>query len=852
MNERPPPRLLVRLGALQAHRPFVVLLAALLSLIPAVFFAARLGFRPDFAELLPDNKDSVIEMRRVSQRLPGITTLTVTAEIADGKNEEKLRAFVDGLVPRLEKLGPPWVERVDWSVLETRKFFDKNKILFANLADLQKAHDEIVERYEYEVAKRRGDLLEDTGGPPPITAQSVRERLLGKKPEGGAKEPPRPGESAGIHPNGYYMSPDGRFAAVIVRTSLSKKADRDELRRKIEAAVAETGPRGFDPTMEIGYTGDLIISGEEYDAIVRDLGEVGAMGVVGVLASVLLFFLRVRTVLVMGASLLIGLGWTFGLTYFTIGYLNSSTGFLVSIIAGNGINYAIMYMARYIEARRDEGLAVPEAIAAAHRDSWVPTLASSATAMLAYGSLIVTDFRGFKHFGIIGGYGMLLCWLSTYLFTPALLAASERISPAFKPGKDHSKTRGIYGIAFAKLAFAAPRAVSIVGVLLALGSAAVSYLYLSQDPMEYDMNKITNERRGKSAALTLSSRVGSIVGRMSQDGMAIMTDRLDQVPMLADELQKRHDAAPADKKPFERVVTIYSLLPKDQEQKIPLVEDMQRILQKARTRGFVSDADWAELSPYLPEGELKVLGIPDLPEPVARPFTEKDGTRGRIVYIVPKSGQSVWDAHYLIRWADSFRSTTLPTGEVIKGSGRAVIYADMILAVIEDAPKAVAVAALGTILVILIAFRGRAHAFGVFLPWLTGVCMLLAFLYFGRIKLNILNFIALPITFGIGAEYAHNLMQRYRTEQGQRLERVIRETGGAVVLCSLTTTIGYLALIWSINRGTASFGLAAAVGELTCLFSAVLLLPSFLVWMKNRRDKAAAKDNTPKDESAPA
>jgi hypothetical protein len=853
MNERPPPRLLVRLGALQAQKPLVVLLAALLSLIPAVFFATRLGFRPDFAELLPDNKDSVLEMRRVSQRLPGITTLTVTAEIADGKNEEKLRQFVDGLVPRLEKIGAPWVERVDWSVLETRKFFDNNKVLFANLEDLQKAHDEIVERYEYEVAKRRGDLLEDDGGPPPITAQSVRERLLGKQatdPKGAPA--PRPGETAGIHPNGYYMSPDGRFAAVIVRTSISSKKDRDALRRKVEAAIAEVGPTGLDPTMEIGWTGDLIISGEEYDAIVRDLGEVGAMGVVGVLASVLLFFLRIRTVLVMGASLLIGLGWTFGLTHFTIGYLNSSTGFLISIIAGNGINYGIMYMARYLEARRDDGLEVPEAIAAAHRDTWVPTLASAATAMLAYGSLIVTDFRGFKHFGIIGGYGMILCWLSTYLFTPALLAASERVTPAFKKGADNTKARGIYGIAFAKLAFGAPRAVSIVGVALALGSVAITYLYLASDPMEYDMNKITNERRTKSAALTLSGRVGSIVGRMSQDGMAVMTDRIDQVPMLADELQKRYDAAAPDKKPFEKVVTVYSLLPKDQEQKIPLVEDMRHILQKARTRGFVSDADWAELSPYVPEGELKVIGIADLPEPVARPFTEKDGTRGRIVYIVPKSGQSVWDAHYLIRWADSFRYTKLPTGEVIKGSGRAVIYADMIQAVIEDAPKAVAVAALGTILVILIAFRGRAHAFGVFLPWLTGVCMLIAFLYFKHIKLNILNFIALPITFGIGAEYAHNLMQRYRAERGERLDRVIRETGGAVVLCSLTTTIGYLALIWSINKGTASFGLAAAVGEVTCLLSAVLLLPAALVWMKNRKERAAAKTSAQKNESATA
>ena len=41
--------------------------------------------------------------------------------------------------------------------------------------------------------------------------------------------------------------------------------------------------------------------------------------------------------------------------------------------------------------------------------------------MVAYGSLVITDFRGFKHFGLIGGAGMVLCWIATYLFLPALL-----------------------------------------------------------------------------------------------------------------------------------------------------------------------------------------------------------------------------------------------------------------------------------------------------------------------------------------------------------------------------------------------------------------------------------------------
>jgi uncharacterized protein len=319
--------------------------------------------------------------------------------------------------------------------------------------------------------------------------------------------------------------------------------------------------------------------------------------------------------------------------------------------------------------------------------------------------------------------------------------------------------------------------------------------------------------------------------------MAIMTDRLDQVPMLEKELNKRYAAAPADLKPFEKVVSIYSLIPTDQPEKVRLVQEMSERLQKARDRGFVSDADWQKLRPHLPAEELEPISIASLPEQVARPFAERDGTRGRIVYIVPKDGFSVWDAHYLMRWADSYRYTTLPNGEVIKGSGSAVIFADMIKTVGEDAPKAIVVSAAGSILVILLAFRFRRQAWGVFLPWLGGIAGLMAFLYFADIKLNFLNFVTVPITIGIGAEYAHNIMQRYRIEGPERLYRVVVETGGAVVLCSLTTTLGYLALTLSINRGIMSFGLSAAIGEIACVLAAVLVLPAFLFWMADRKKK---------------
>jgi predicted RND superfamily exporter protein len=827
-SERRLPGWLGFLAGLQTRRPWLLVVVAALSLLPAAWFARRLEFKPDLSELLPDSKESVIEMRRVSKRLAGSSTLSIIVRTSQPGKQRELEACVDALVPALYALGKDWVGAIDYGVKDAQRFFDENALSYASLEDLQKAHDRIVERYDYEVAKAQGSLLDDDDAPPPITAESIEKELKAKKPAPPAKGP--------TFPNGYYESRDGSYAAILVRTPASGKVKLAELRRRVEAAVAKVDPKSFEPSMIAQYTGDVVTGQEEYDRITGDLVHVGAVGIGGVMLIVFLYFLRARVVLTMGGALLVGLLWTFGITYFTIGYLNASTGFLVSIVAGNGINYGIVYMARYVEARRDEALSVADAIYLAHRDTWIPTLASAATGALAYGSLIITDFRGFKHFGIIGGYGMLLCWLTTYAFTPALLSASERVWPAYREGKSAINVGQYFGVLFERVGLGAPRLVATLGAIVGVAAVALSALYFYGDPMEYNMRNVGNDDAGNpTAAKRLTHQVDDVVGRIGQDGIAIVTDRVDQVQPLEAELERRRKAAPANLQPFEKTVSIFSLLPRDQDKKLPLIAAMRERLERARKRGFINDQDWAKLEQHLPKGELRPIEIADLPEQAARSFTERDGSRGRIVYIAPAKGFSTWDAKYLMRWADSFRHVQLPNGEVIHGSGRAVIFADMIHAVGEDAPRAIFASALGTVLIILLAFRGSKLALGVFVPWLVGIAALIAYMQLKQIHLNFLNFVAIPITIGIGAEYAHNVMQRYRFEGPGKLRHVVRATGGALLLCSLTTSIGYFALLFSINKGIHSFGLSAAVGELTCIAATVLWLPALLATLERRK-----------------
>jgi predicted RND superfamily exporter protein len=103
-------------------------------------------------------------------------------------------------------------------------------------------------------------------------------------------------------------------------------------------------------------------------------------------------------------------------------------------------------------------------------------------------------------------------------------------------------------------------------------------------------------------------------------------------------------------------------------------------------------------------------------------------------------------------------------------------------------------------------------------------------------KLSMLSFVALPITFGIGVDYATNIVQRHRVS-GTRYADCLRTTGGAVGLCSLTTVLGYSSLLVAHNQALRSFGLLACLGELACLAAALVVLPAWAGVMEARRGR---------------
>ncbi len=834
--ERPVSKLGERLSGLQVRRPGVPLVVAGLITAVALAYAAKLRVQTGFESLLPESRASVQELRRVAALTSGVSTLFVVLEAGERTPVSALRATADALVPELKKLGPPWVGEAESGVHEAVRFLGPRAGLFLSKDRLEALRDDVEARYSRAVGEATGlfvNLDDEPAKAEPLDFASLRDRLR--------IEDADPDQ----YPDGYYQSRDGKTLVVLVRSKIhGSDFDRGaEAIRLVREVVERVNPARFDPGITVGYSGDLATAVSEYQAINRDLTDVGLLGAALITAVVLLYYLRLRTVAVMLVTIGVGVAWTFGATMLTVGRLNIATGFLFTIIAGNGINFGIIYMARYLEARR-KGSPLAQAIDVARHETWVPTLTAAVAAGASYGSLGATDFRGFHDFGLIGGLGMVLCWLATYLVLPSLLALAERAIPLERDfGGPLSWVRKRLeggGVAFARpfeaMVRRAPGGLAVGGAVLTLAGAVGIVLWVRADPMEYDLRNLRTDVSSRANEIRLNKLGDDITGHVGAAGMAILVDRPEQVPELSKVLLARRDAAPAAAKPFQRLHALQDFVPAEQEAKIPLLLKIRQRLVRAHERGALAEADWKRIVPVLPPADLKRFGLADLPDGVARAFTESDGTRGRIVYISPTADASVDDAHYLFRWADSYREARLPDGSLVRGSGRAVIYADMWTSVVEDVPLAVLLSFAATVLVVVLAFRAGRSSLAVLGSLLVGVAWMAGLLVLFDVKLNFLNFIALPITFGIGVDYSVNVVQRYVREGRGSALLALRETGGAVTLCSLTTTLGYLALVRSTNFAVRSLGIAAFIGEVCCLLASVLVLPAVLYWLDRRRE----------------
>ncbi|HEY1586893.1 MAG TPA: MMPL family transporter, partial [Polyangia bacterium] len=539
--------------------------ALFLLMLVTLGFASRLELHTDLAELLPDKHPAVLALRRIAPRQKSNTNLVM---LIHAPSAQSTHAFADALAPRLQALVPATFTAIQWKAdTEVPEFARKQRWLYATDQELEDA-ESLLDRI---IAKRGQPGFVDLEGDPDEELKKLRGKLEQRLPVAkGAPSGFFEGNIKGEHYIGVmlWQRLDG-FAT----------AGAHEAKRLVEEAVKATAPASFDPKLRVDYTGGIAEAIDEQNGMRDDLTLATLLCTSCVLLAIFSYFRRVALLWVIGAPAVLGLLISLFIASLTIKYLNINTAFLISIILGNGINSPIILLGRYGEERQS-GKAVPQALAAAMTSSVSGIFAAVAAASIAYGCLLITSFRGFNQFGLLGGAGMLLVGLMTFVLVPPMVIFGERRWPgAFTP------RRNLWRIPFSWLGELAAKKPGMLALtaFVAVCAATVPLVKWAKDPLEWNMEKLRSDESTSHKLWHTMEQLGMgdmSAGYIGNNGV-LLVDKPEQADAVAAAM-KAKDAAQGPKHVLRDVRTLNSMLPKDQQHKLEMLASIRRKIDRHR------------------------------------------------------------------------------------------------------------------------------------------------------------------------------------------------------------------------------------------------------------------------------
>ncbi len=790
------------------RHPVRILIGALIVGALASFLASRLQLKTALEELLPSNDPGVVTLERTQKRMGDLSLLLVGIRSPD--HAANLR-YADALTKKLRALPPQVVNLATYEIQDLRQFFQSNKWLYVSEDDLESIRD----RLRNEISKRKNPLFVTLDDEEPV--DQLQKRLEHKN---GIEE---------RFPGGVFTSPDGQYVwiAALPPGGLFGGHAGEALYNAARQLIAEDPPSRYHPEMKAELSGPIATGIANRLAIEQDLAVVTTSCVLIVVLSIGFYFRRLRAIPLTGIPAFIGAAMAFAVADLAFGYLNSSTAFLGSIIIGNGINYAIVFMSRY-EEERARGRDGREALRCALGGTWRGTLVASIAASAAYASLTVTSFRGFSQFGVMGAAGALACWAATYTVLPALLVLLDtRRKQKVRPHRPPIELGPLAGFI---RRYSAPISVAFIALSVL---SVVGLRHFLKDPFEYNFLKLSVRTSPNSEAQQFSQSLDKLFGRWPSPTV-VLADSVDEVEPIKQTIRKQDQDLPGPDV-IGNVVTIYDLLPGPpdaQQRKLALIAQIRKLTHDPAL-SVLNDKERADLAKIDPPEGLRLLQPSDLPPLARRPFTESDGTIGRVVLVyAAEHGISVWNGRDLLRIASVLQHLHLPDGKVVETSGSAVVFGAMIRSVLRDGPIATVASLIAVIVIVGFTIRPALAVVMAIGTLILGVLLMVGAAGWAQVHVTFLNFIALPITFGIGAEYALNVITRYREERA--ILPAVVSAGAAVALCSWTTIVGYGSLLAARNRALQGFGMMAILGEVACLSAAIVALPALLTWARAR------------------
>lgn len=648
----------------------------------------------------------------------------------------------------------------------------------------------------------------------------------------------------------YATLGGGKLHALVLMSGTRGEplAPQDACVKRIRQILHEMTPTVDN--LRIRLTGLPVMLNDERETCTQDSIRSGVISMVLILMIFSVGFGEVSRPVLAITALTCGLGWTIGYTTLAVGHLNFITVSLVTMLMGLGIDFGIHILFRYDE-ELSNGRECREAVEHTVGGTGVDTFVGATATAAAFLALTQANFRGISDFGVIAAGGVMLCFLSTITVLPALLALTP--GKKRKPNESDSMLQWLE-----ENLLGSARTVAAIGAVIILLSVnwamEVGFSYnllevqapeISSVQTEIEMiqdlkttvlsAECNVEGREKARqlvdafeALPSVSKVGSLLPLLphpdarKQEIIETITREIQKVEMPRRiDLDSARDLLAVEQrvKEFEKafpsgtsdpeVERAIEALRNDVRTMAPgPIQDGLKIFQE-HVRG-----DLAHTLSFLKSQQAVPPGLEDIPDGLKVRYVSPDG----VYKITIQPTRNIWEKENLEEFLDE-------TKRVEKNLlGHPVVQEHILGAFNRAFERTPWFTLFGVLMVMLVYLRRPTAVFLSLLPTATGVLVIFATMGFAQIDFNVVNFVALPMSVGIGAVYGVHALHRMRELKDETL--LSSSTGPALLLSGVTTMVGFASLMTAHHRGLSSLGFVISVGVAANFIVSLVYLPA--------------------------
>ncbi len=825
-------RFLQPLVEFNIRHPFWVIIISVIIAVLAGNFALKLTVDTDIANLLPPTHPNVIALNNLQEVSGGETGMQVAIKSPDFNANVR---FAEELVEKSLELYYP---RRGFNFFNRAEFRRDTEILKDNalyLATLTEL-DEIIQFLEDEIEQARQEAnpffvdFDDFDDDEEVEERNI-DRFQDSYDE--------------LIPPEYPVSEDSTLVILTLFPTGSQSDIRylEDMFETYGELIASMDPASYHPEMEVQYGGRLKRHLNEFESIMDDVFNSFALGITSVILLVMFYFAGKKyinyrrgdrskqrhtffqhiirmpiPVLVIGIPLLISLMWTFGITYFHLGVLNTMTSVLFVILFGLGIDYGIHFYARYIEFRASGGK-VESSIIQAYQKTGTAIFVSAVTTASALFVLMFADFRGFSEFGFIAGIGILLALFCMLFILPALLVIFDRWHwiLLIKRSEKAEINPLIRRFPFARTIVIFGVLVSVIVITLS-GNLRFEYQFGELEPVFEEYEQFREFARGVDE----SSR---------RNPAYIVAENDDDVFEILEILRERKRDNPDTM--IQEVEALQERFPPDRElanEKLEKISTVRQLLGNT----FLVDQE-SETLDILRRGTQTTEPLDEdlIPDFLKNRFMTRDGEIGRFVIVYPNQGLS--DGRNSIAFKEELSDITLSSGKTYHAASTSIVAASMLELMRDESPYMVIATFIIVFFFILFSFGNLRWALIALIPLIIGLLWLFGIMLIFGLKFNFYNLVVLPAILGIGCDNGVHLAHRFRDEGRKNMWEVLSSTGQHITVGSLTTMMGFSGLLFTTHPGLQSIGIMAVVGIGMTLVTALTFLPSSVQVLEDKK-----------------